>query len=86
MSNLREVAASTAKGSFILAIGSFLSLFSSAIGMIFVARMLTPSEYGMYSISLVLPGIFLLFNDFGIDQAIIRFLPKFRSEGNNKKH
>lgn len=80
MSDLGVVAASSARGSLVLAFGRGLSLVLSAVGVIFVARMLSPSEYGLYSLSFVLPRAFMLFNDFGVNQALVRFLSKYRSE------
>jgi O-antigen/teichoic acid export membrane protein len=52
-----------------------------AAGSILVARMLSPSEYGLYTVSLVLPELFFLFSDWGVNSALIRFLAKYRSEG-----
>ena len=72
MSRLGEVAASFARGGFILFIGNTVSLFVSSVGTILVVRMLTPSEYGLYGVSLVLPRLLLLLSDWGVNPALVR--------------
>ena len=80
MDGLEEAAAEYVKGSFVLLVGNFVSLLAMAAGSILVARMLSPSEYGLYTVSLVLPGLFSLFSDWGVNSALTRFLAKYRSE------
>ena len=85
MDGLGEAAAGYVRGSFVLLVGNFVSMFVMAAGSILVARMLSPSEYGLYSVSLVLPGLFLLFSDWGVNSALTRFLARYRSEGEQGK-
>lgn len=40
-----------------------------AIGTMALARLLSPSEHGLYSASLVAPLLFALFGDWGINSA-----------------
>ena len=82
MSNdLSESMSSSVSGSFTLLIGNSVALLFSAIGVILVALMLSPSEYGLFSISLVLPGMFILFSDWGVNQALVRYIAHYRSIG-----
>jgi len=81
MDEIIDGASSFVKGSFALFVGSFISLFVMAAGSILVARMLSPSDYGLYGVSLVLPELFLLFSGWGVDAALIRFLARYRAEG-----
>jgi len=81
MGSLGEAAAASARGGFTLFMGSAVSLLVSAAGSILVARLLSPSEYGLYGVSLVLPGLFMLFSDWGVNSALTRFIARYRSEG-----
>ena len=81
MDDVGDGAAVFVRGSFALFVGSFVSLFVMAAGSILVARMLSPSDYGLYGVSLILPDLFLLFSGWGIDSALIRFLARYRAEG-----
>ncbi|MBD3206951.1 oligosaccharide flippase family protein [Candidatus Bathyarchaeota archaeon] len=85
MVNLRDIATSSARGTLVLTIGRFASILTSAIGMILVARMLSPEEYGLYALSLVLPSAFMLFNDWGINQGLVKYIAQYRSEEKNSK-
>ncbi|MHA2052973.1 MAG: oligosaccharide flippase family protein [Candidatus Hodarchaeales archaeon] len=79
-SGISETAATTVKGSFILLVGNTVSFFVNAVGAIIVARMLTPSEYGLFTITLILPSFFTLFTSFGTTQALTRFIARYNSE------
>ncbi len=82
MSNdLRDSISISVSGSFTLLVGNSVALLFSAIGVILVARMLSPSEFGLLSIILVLPGMFSLFSDWGVNQALIRYIAHYRSIG-----
>jgi len=73
------------RGSFTLFIGNTIGLIVNAIGVILVARMLSPSEYGLYSVTFVLPGFFLLFSDWGINAALTRFIAQYRSQNRQRE-
>jgi stage V sporulation protein B len=85
MGSLGEAAAASARGSFIVFVGSSVARLVSAAGMIIVARLLSPSDYGLYGVSLVLPGLFSLFSDWGVNSALIRFIARYESEGEAEK-
>lgn len=80
MEGMGEGAATYVRGGFLLFVGNVVSLFVMAAGSILVARMLSPSEYGLYGVALVLPELFLLFSDWGINSALTRFIARYRSE------
>ena len=80
MGSLGEVAATSAKGSFTLFVGNSVALLVNAAGSILVARMLSPSEYGLFSVSLVIPGLFMLFSDWGVNSALFQFIARSRSQ------
>jgi O-antigen/teichoic acid export membrane protein len=76
---------STAGGVFSLFVGNFTSSLLLAACAIFVGRYLGTSDYGLYSIALILPGYLYLFLQLGIPSAATRFAAKYRSEGDTKK-
>ena len=80
MGELGEAAAGYVKGGFTLFVGNLVSYVFLAFGSIFVARMLSPAEYGLYAVCMVLPQFFLLFSDWGVNAALTRFLSRYRSE------
>jgi O-antigen/teichoic acid export membrane protein len=79
MSDLRDIATSSAKGTFILTLGRYSSIVASTFGVVLVARMLSPSEYGLYGLTLVLPRMFILLCDWGVNQGLVKFLSQHSS-------
>jgi O-antigen/teichoic acid export membrane protein len=80
---LAETAEETVGGALFLFSGSTVATVIAALGSIIVARLLGPELYGIFSLSLVVPGFLLLFTDFGISSALTRFSAKLRAEGNH---
>jgi hypothetical protein len=70
MNDLEEVAGKSARGSLYLFLGSFISEAINAIGVVVVSRFLTPGEFGLFGLTLVLPGIFLMFTNWGIGSEV----------------
>lgn len=70
--------------------GAFLSYFGLAINII-VGLLYTPwminsigkADYGLYTLALSVISLFVF--DFGIGQAVTRFLAKYLAEGNQDK-
>jgi len=46
-----------------------------------VARLLGPELYGVYSLALIVSGFLMLFTDFGVSQALTRFIAVHTSRG-----
>ena len=67
MSKLIGVARESVRGGFYLFLGNFLSTLISAIAIIVIARLLGPSDYGLYNISLIIPSLLVLFTDLGVN-------------------
>ena len=80
MNKSLSLAKTSAKGGFNLFWGMAISSIISSIGIIIIARLLSPSDYGLYSIVLIAPMIIKLFRDLGIDQSTIRFTAKYNQE------
>jgi O-antigen/teichoic acid export membrane protein len=70
----------SAKGGFNLFWGLAASTIISAIGVIVVARLLSPSEYGIVTIAVIGPNFISIFQDWGISAAIIKYTAQFKSE------
>jgi len=60
-------------GSFIISAGNFIANTISAIGSIIIARILTPSEYGLISIALIYPLMLSGITDLGLSNALLRY-------------
>ena len=57
-----------------------ISSIISSLGIIIIARLLSPSDYGIYSIALIAPTLIQIFRDLGIDQSTVRFTAKYNEE------
>ncbi len=79
--SLTNLGEESTKGSFILVGGVVIATIISAVVSILVARFLGPEDYGIYSLSLVVPQIFFLVTDFGIREGIIKFTIEAEKKG-----
>jgi O-antigen/teichoic acid export membrane protein len=85
MSKAAEMAKVSVKGSFHIFWGLVASTIISAVGTILVARLLAPSEYGLYAIALVTPSLIQYFRDWGVNVAIIKYSAQYNSENQTAK-
>ena len=69
----------TSQDALIVFVGNFLSTLFLAVSAIIVARLLQPENYGVYSVSLVVSSVILLFTDFGVDSALVKYVSKFNA-------
>jgi O-antigen/teichoic acid export membrane protein len=72
-----KLLARTSRDALVVFVGNFLSTLFLAVSAIIVARLLQPENYGVYSVSLVVSSVLLLFTDFGIDSALVKYVSKF---------
>lgn len=80
MSEAAKVARVSVKGGFNLLWGMVVSTVISSIGTILVARLLLPSEYGLYAVALTAPSLVSNFTDWGINAATIKYSAQYSSE------
>lgn len=80
-SDAADIAKVSARGGFNVLWGLVVSTIISAVGFIFIARLLGSDAYGLYTIALIAPNMILIFRDWGITYAMIRFTAKYRAEG-----
>jgi len=72
-------------GGFFIFTGSTLSTIILAIASIIIARLLDPSEYGLYSVVFIVPSLMLTFTGFGIGSALVKFTARYKSERKYRK-
>jgi O-antigen/teichoic acid export membrane protein len=80
MSKAGEMAKVSAKGSFHFLWGLVVSTVISAVGTIFIARLLGADNLGLYTIALAAPSLISNFRDCGVNIAITKFSAQYNSE------
>jgi O-antigen/teichoic acid export membrane protein len=80
-SDAADIAKVSARGGFNVLWGLVISTIVSAVGFVFIARLLGPEGYGLYTIALIAPSMILIFRDWGVTYGVIRFTAKYRAEG-----
>ncbi|TRZ50480.1 MAG: hypothetical protein D4S01_06635 [Dehalococcoidia bacterium] len=80
MSEAIRMARVSVKGGFNLFYGLIISTIISALGIIFLARLLSPSEIGILAIAVVAPNLFAILRDWGINSAMTKYTAQYRSE------
>jgi len=76
-----DIAKRSVRGSLVLFIGNFAATAISAITLILIARLLGPTDYGVYSLALVIPGLLQLFLGLGVSTSVIRYSAYYNSLG-----
>lgn len=82
--DLSTVIEDSVRGSFFLVAGNVIATVISAASLFIIARLLGPQLYGIYTITLAVPSLLLIFTDFGIDAALTHFSANLRCEGENQ--
>jgi O-antigen/teichoic acid export membrane protein len=85
MGEREDVVTVTARGAVIAILGNASALVIGAVGVLLLARVLTPADYGQYTIALIPSTFFILFTDWGIDAALPRFLVQSRVIANQEQ-
>jgi O-antigen/teichoic acid export membrane protein len=80
MSKAAEMAKVSVKGGFHLLWGLVASTVISAIGTVFIARLLGAGNYGLYTVALTAPTLISNFRDWGINTAMIKYSAQYNSE------
>jgi len=78
LENALKMGKVSATGSFQLFIGVAVSNIIMAVGTIILARLLSPSEYGLYTVALVPSLMINLFRDWGINSAMTKYVAHFK--------
>jgi O-antigen/teichoic acid export membrane protein len=80
-----HIAKQSARGSVILFIGNFIATVFAAAASIIVARLLGPDDFGLFSLSLVMPTLLQLFTHLGTRTAVTRYVAYHLSIGEPEK-
>ena len=80
MREVTDIAKVTAKGGVHLLWGLVASTVISAVGSIFIARLLGSDLYGLYTVTLAAPALLAVFRDWGVTSAMIRSTAQCRAE------
>ncbi len=76
-----SVAQESARGTIILLVGNLLTTAIGTVTTIFVARLLGPDGYGVYTLAFVIPGLLNQFVGLGVNVAVTRYVAFFVSKG-----
>jgi len=79
MSQVGDAVASSARGGFITFLGGTFAAMIGAVGTLFVAGLLSPSDYGLYTLALLPELLFVILSDWGINSAVTRYIARYRS-------
>lgn len=85
LSKASEMAKISVKGGFHLLWGLVASTIISAVGTIIIAKLLGPSNYGLYTIALSAPTLISTFRDWGINTAMVKYAAQYNSENDVAK-
>ena len=79
--NIEDLVRVTTRGSLILLIGQISSTLILAFGVLIVARILGPTDFGSFNKAQSVVQIAVLVINLGVHQAMIKYLAQFRYEG-----
>jgi O-antigen/teichoic acid export membrane protein len=84
MSKAADMAKISVKGGFHVMWGLVASTVISAVGTVIIALLLGEENYGLYAIAITAPTMIILFRDWGVNLAMIRYTAQSNAE--NKAH
>jgi O-antigen/teichoic acid export membrane protein len=73
-----EIGKTSSIGSFHLFVGRVISTVIAAVGTIILTTLILEADYGLYAVALIPTTTFLLFQDWGIGSAMIRYCAQYR--------
>ncbi len=82
---VESLGARTAKMASYLLLGKLLSFVLLAISFVVVARVLGPSQYGVYTLAIAIIGIFSAFGSLGLDSAANKFVSEYVEKHEKEK-
>lgn len=77
----QEEAKQTARSSLLLIMGNLASTGVGFVSVLVVARLLGPSQYGIYTLATTASATFIIFTSWGINTSITRFSAYYQSRG-----
>jgi stage V sporulation protein B len=83
MSKAADMAKVSVRGGFHVMWGLVVSTLVSAVGTIIIASLLGEENYGLYAIALTAPNLIVLFRDWGVNFAIVRYTAQSKAKDRN---
>ena len=80
MGKALEIGKTSATGSFQLFVGVAVSTVIMAVSTIILARLMSPEEYGLYSVALIPSYMIILFRDWGVNSAVIKYSATLKAQ------
>lgn len=80
MESLMEKARIVGRGGTVIFLSHMLSILIASLGAIILISLLSPTEYGLYTIATIPTSLMVLFGDWGINTALTRFIAQYRAE------
>ena len=74
-----------AKGAGIIFIGTTIGMLLGFVSRVILVRYISQSEYGIYSLALVLMNIFVVISALGLSEGAARQIPFYRGQGDTQK-
>ena len=74
-----------AKGTGIIFVGTIIGMFLGFVSRIIIVRYITQSEYGIYTLAMVLMSIFVTISTLGLQQGSTRYIAYFRGKNEEGK-
>jgi O-antigen/teichoic acid export membrane protein len=78
MDKALKMGKTSATGSFHLFLGTSLSTVIMAVGTVIFVRLMTPEDYGLYSVALTPSLMINLFRDWGTGSAMTKYIAQYR--------
>jgi stage V sporulation protein B len=72
------------KGTFIIVVFTFLAALAGYLTRVFLARALTPEEFGLFYSVFTLFMFILIFTDMGYNQSLVKYVPQYVSSNKKK--
>lgn len=85
LNKINDVTNKSIRGFFFLSIGFTVSTIIKALTIILISRLLGPEDYGLYTVSIIIPTIIISICDVGISQALTRYIVLFRTQGKSQE-
>jgi len=85
MEKALKIGKTSATGSFQLLLGVSSSTLIMAIGTIILTRVLSPAEYGLYTITMIPTTLINLLRDWGVNSAMTRYIASLRAENKEEE-
>jgi stage V sporulation protein B len=81
MDKALKLGKTSAAGGFQLFMGKTLSTIILAVGTIVLGIFILPSDYGLYAVALIPASTVLLFQDWGVGSALVKYCAQYRAMG-----